>query len=415
MTAPSFCARSEDDEQRSFIPLARPRSALPFDGERYTTAVTGRIEHEHLLRYLFARSFCGDCVVLDVASGEGYGAALLAQVARKVVGVDLSQEAVAHAQKAYASSNLSFCRGTCLSLPIASNSVDVVISFETIEHIEEHELLFSEFKRVMRRDGILIISTPDKIVYSQETGYDNPFHKRELTRHEFASVIKKNFSHSLFLGQNSGSVSIMAPISQYSCSPDIFFRSSENIVQDKVLSKPRFVVSVASDNALPAIAGSIFFEADTAKKYSADDEVRQALARAGELEGPVLREVFSMVTSLPKPGPRTGLERVQNDLVVTAHDEDPRLELPLAKTLSQWLIVRAVLVVEETCVAQVYFRSVREEAINPNFALYRKLEPGVNRLHLLLSAEAPINFIRFDPTDRPARIVIRDLAVLAPS
>src|SRR5215813_4878242 len=88
-----------------------PDDALEWTGERLTTATAGQVEIEHLHRYFFARELCRGCDVLDIASGEGYGALLLAQVARGVVGVDVSEESVAHAERAYARPNLRYLLG----------------------------------------------------------------------------------------------------------------------------------------------------------------------------------------------------------------------------------------------------------------------------------------------------------------
>jgi len=113
----------------------RPENAFPFTGERMVPGQTGAIEAEHLHRYFLARSLCRDKDVLDIASGEGYGSAFLAQTARSVIGVDLDAESVKHACSTYRSANLRFVVGEATTLPIDDRSLDVVVSFETIEHI----------------------------------------------------------------------------------------------------------------------------------------------------------------------------------------------------------------------------------------------------------------------------------------
>src|SRR5215469_9424897 len=119
--------------------FAVPCSATPLDftGERMTSAVEGQIEFEHYHRYCLARDLCDGCDVLDVASGEGYGTALLAGVARSVVGVEIDAAAVAHAQTNYRMPNLRFLHGDALALPLADSSVDIVVSFETLEHLRD--------------------------------------------------------------------------------------------------------------------------------------------------------------------------------------------------------------------------------------------------------------------------------------
>src|SRR5260370_39543138 len=97
----------------------RPPIPFFFTGERFTSAAVGQIEIEHMHRYLFARDLCRRKDVLDVASGEGYGTALLAQVARRVVGIEIEPTVVAHAQKTYSRDNLHYVVGDARSLPIA--------------------------------------------------------------------------------------------------------------------------------------------------------------------------------------------------------------------------------------------------------------------------------------------------------
>jgi ubiquinone/menaquinone biosynthesis C-methylase UbiE len=108
----------------------------PFTGERFTTAVTGQILVEHYHRYLFARSRVADLDVLDVASGEGYGAALLAQVARSVIGIEYCAATVRSSARNFPRGNLHFLQGDARRLSLADASVDVVVSFETIEHFD---------------------------------------------------------------------------------------------------------------------------------------------------------------------------------------------------------------------------------------------------------------------------------------
>src|SRR5689334_1946598 len=131
----------------------RPSNSLAFSGERMTSAAAGQIEIEHFHRYFLARQLCRGKDVIDVASGEGYGAALLSQVARSVVGVELSLEAVAHASAAYGRRNVAFLAADARAMPLADASIDVVVSFETIEHFWEQETFLTEVKRVLRPGG----------------------------------------------------------------------------------------------------------------------------------------------------------------------------------------------------------------------------------------------------------------------
>ncbi|MFC7552845.1 class I SAM-dependent methyltransferase [Pseudoroseomonas wenyumeiae] len=115
-----------------------------------TGAIQGQIEIEHLHRYFLAREASRGLDVLDIASGEGYGSALLAQVARSVIGVDVAEGAVDYAQQNYKRDNLRFLHGDGRAIPVADASVDVVVSFETLEHLYEQDMFLAECRRVLR-------------------------------------------------------------------------------------------------------------------------------------------------------------------------------------------------------------------------------------------------------------------------
>lgn len=175
--------------------------ALDFTGERFTPECVREMWLEHYARYAFATRFASGKRVLDCACGEGFGAYLLSATAAQVDAVDLSEAAVAHAARRYVAPNLSFRQANALALPFAAAQFDLVVSFETLEHLVEHEQLLAEFARVLKPDGILLISTPDKRVYSDLAGYRNEFHPRELYADEFAALLAREFAHTEVYGQ----------------------------------------------------------------------------------------------------------------------------------------------------------------------------------------------------------------------
>jgi ubiquinone/menaquinone biosynthesis C-methylase UbiE len=175
---------------------------LEFTGERLIPGVNGQIAIDHLHRYSIAYPLVSEKVVLDIACGEGYGAKLLSEVANQVVGVDISEETIKYAEKKYSSKNLEFKVGSADEIPFEDNFFDVVVSFETIEHLENHEGMISEIKRVLKDDGLLIISSPNKTEYSEAINYSNPFHEKELDEKEFRDLTKKFFSNVILTYQS---------------------------------------------------------------------------------------------------------------------------------------------------------------------------------------------------------------------
>lgn len=182
-------------------PAMPEQQKLSFTGERFLPECQREIWYEHYHRYHVVADWVENKVVLDAACGEGYGSHILAQKADRVLGIDVSSEAVQHAKSAYPQDNLRFMQGDVLALDLPDHSVDVVVSFETIEHVAEHQQLLSEFKRVLKKDGLLIISTPDKAEYSDKTGFVNEYHVKELYQDEFADLIGAEFKHTQWLGQ----------------------------------------------------------------------------------------------------------------------------------------------------------------------------------------------------------------------
>ena len=171
-------------------------SALEFTGERFTPECVREIWYEHYHRYAFALSLAEGKRVLDAACGEGYGSALLARCARHVLGVDISIEAISHANKRYAAQqeNLSFRQADVAALDaLPSASFDLICSFETLEHLQAQEAMLAGFRRLLAPGGVLLVSTPDRHNYSDVPGFKNEHHVRELYRPEFEAMLATEF------------------------------------------------------------------------------------------------------------------------------------------------------------------------------------------------------------------------------
>lgn len=171
---------------------------MEFTGERYVPELTADSEISifHMQRYASALKFCEGKNVLDAACGEGYGSNMISGVAKSVIGIDISKEAIDNATKRYGKENLKYINASVEKLPLEDNSIDVVISFETIEHVnkEVQNQFVEEIKRVLRKNGILIMSSPDKRNYSDIPNFHNEYHVCEMYRDEFYSMMNNKFS-----------------------------------------------------------------------------------------------------------------------------------------------------------------------------------------------------------------------------
>ena len=185
---------------------------MTFTGERFVPELRGQIAYEHRHRYAVALECARDRDVLDIACGEGYGSSLVAAVARKVIGVDIDDVSIRHAASRYPAPNLSFRVGSATAIPLDDRSIDVVVSFETLEHLREQREMLSECVRVLRPDGRLLISSPNKLVYSDARGVVNPYHVRELYFDEFRDLLAEFFPEIRLYGQRIVGGSVMHPL-----------------------------------------------------------------------------------------------------------------------------------------------------------------------------------------------------------
>lgn len=243
---------------------------LDFTGERFVPDIDGVIRLEHLHRYAFARDLTAGRDVLDIACGEGYGSAMISENANSVIGVDIAADAIAYARQTYVRENLNFLEGSATKIPVADASVDVVVSFETIEHLEDHEAMLAEIKRVLRPSGILVISSPNKKIYSDETGYSNPYHVKELYTEEFLDLVSRYFENVRHYAQKILAASVIA--NTESVSP---LSVTADMKQDDRFERRRYDMIVASSKALPALANSIFeTEESPLNPYKSEEMLR---------------------------------------------------------------------------------------------------------------------------------------------
>jgi SAM-dependent methyltransferase len=174
-----------------------------FTGERL---IPGQVDvdllNEHMARYTFASRLARGKRVLDAGCGAGYGSAELAHTALAVVGADVAPEAVAFARENYRAPNLRFEQASCVTLPHPNATFDLVVAFEVIEHLEKWSEFLLEVRRVLAPTGQFIVSTPNKLYYTESRGAQgaNPFHVHEFAFDEFRTELKTVFPHvSLYL------------------------------------------------------------------------------------------------------------------------------------------------------------------------------------------------------------------------
>lgn len=265
-----------------------PREAAafpePFTGERLTADIHGQVEIEHYHRYLFARTLCRDRDVLDVASGEGYGTAHLAQVARRVTGVEYSGATTRNAAANFPRDNLRFVQGDARMLPLADASVDVATSFETIEHFDRQDEFVAEIRRVLRADGCFIVSTPDRDIYSPPGTEPNPYHVREFDRAEFLDLLHCHFAFVSLVRQRPILASVLIPEETASVAPVVFERDGDNgFSSDTLLPRAPYLIAIASNVAPPVAPFSLLVERGDIDNIRSSD--RQAdLERACQAE-----------------------------------------------------------------------------------------------------------------------------------
>jgi ubiquinone/menaquinone biosynthesis C-methylase UbiE len=152
----------------------------------------------HLSRYVFAASFVKDKVVLDVASGIGYGTRYLkSKNAKMIIGGDISEPDIKYATKCYKQDGIEFMLLNATELPFAADSFDIIVSMETIEHVKEYEKYLNECKRVLKNGGLFICSTPNREIISP--GLKKPLHYhphvKEFSISEFKSILERYYQN----------------------------------------------------------------------------------------------------------------------------------------------------------------------------------------------------------------------------
>lgn len=267
---------------------------LDFTGERFTPECVREIWYEHWHRYALVQPWAQGRRVLDAACGEGYGSALLARSAQSVLGLDIAPAAVAHARARYADlANLRYEQADATRLQLPAGAFDLVVSFETLEHVEAQEALLDGLCHALADDGLLVMSSPDKATYGEAAGFRNEFHVRELYRHEFEQLLRARFAHVRIYAQRLLFQSAIWALDPPPGAEPAHYATAalDGQVQPGLDYAPMYYIAVCSRRPLPPLPASSWFgDRDESVYQHYNHEIRKNMAagaRIAELEAQV--------------------------------------------------------------------------------------------------------------------------------
>lgn len=172
------------------------------DDENFHSIGTYILHLMHQSDYERAQKLVRDKIVLDLGCNSGYGTNILSRACNRVIGADVSQNAIETATAKYQRDNLSFLLIDGLSLPFESASFDVITSFQVVEHIADYATYFREIRRVLKPDGILLLTTPNAAIRVKPGAKPwNPFHVHEFRSNEFRTFLQGYFPSVKVIGQ----------------------------------------------------------------------------------------------------------------------------------------------------------------------------------------------------------------------
>lgn len=246
--------------------------SLPFTGERFTPECVREIWYEHWHRYAYVLPLARGKRVLDAACGEGYGSALLARVADDVTGIDLDDATIAHAKTRYAGvPRLNLRQGSVTAIEADDATFDLIVSFETIEHLLEQERMLDEFRRVLKPDGLLVISSPEREAYNADATEPNPYHVRELDRQEFLALLQSRFSAVQLYGQKLAFHSLLWRIDSRGGQAQSMLLNPDSLaIREGYDSAPIYHLAICAGNPdqLPTLPDLSLFADEQASVYS---------------------------------------------------------------------------------------------------------------------------------------------------
>lgn len=197
--------------------MNKSENQIKFTGEFFVPGKSGeRIESDHMERYRFACNYVRNNAVLDIACGFGYAGPLMIMArATKYEGVDINEQIIDNANSLYGTDYIKYYQGDICSYN-PNKLFDIITCFETIEHISNYRSALLNINRLLRANGMLIISSPNRSVTSPKARYlsdkpSNHYHMQEFTVEELKNeLITAGFSvdtNNIF-GQRSSVLSI---------------------------------------------------------------------------------------------------------------------------------------------------------------------------------------------------------------
>jgi SAM-dependent methyltransferase len=227
--------------------------------ERLANDPTSELWGEHRSRYRFAAQFAAGRQVLDVASGAGFGMQMLRQAGACPIGLDYDAHALSQVLSVEPKARLVHADATCL--PFHPHSLDLVVSFETIEHVPDAQALVREVRRVLKPGGRLVLSTPNRAFGPEERHTQNPFHVREFTADELRDVLQASFDDVQLYGQR--------PSPAYRYVPYLMIgpRYEPSAVVWKLLTRLPFSMR---DNLALLVSGRPFYPSEADYDFVAD-------------------------------------------------------------------------------------------------------------------------------------------------
>ncbi|MCF6263972.1 MAG: class I SAM-dependent methyltransferase [Xanthomonadales bacterium] len=265
-----------------------PKPVLDFTGERFTPESCREIWYEHFHRYALASILVEGLDVLDAACGEGYGSAVLASKAALVTAVDISEETIAHASKRYSEhKNLNFIQADCTQLDFSGKQFDAIISFETLEHLQQQEAMLAGFQRALKPGGWLLISSPDKAEYSDAANYQNPWHVKELYKQELLDLLQQQFTQVRLYGQKLAFHSLIWDINTTGAYQSQTLTTDTDALENSetLQLKPTYFIALCAANVsdFPDLSSLNLFADQSASVYQHyEHEIRKNMA-AGDI------------------------------------------------------------------------------------------------------------------------------------